>query len=202
MVLLFVDPVNGSSVCRTMRRSAVGRSIVGDRAVRSARNRDLALRIMPACDTLPIHQLLPILLFEEVHLTGGSLQPVPTLTPRSASPTHRSSVAQSPRHTTSYAGRAPPLPLWRWRVVQSQLLSYDWDLGMISRPPHPMTPDDLVILKQEFSTDLFEVAAGQHIPARLQALGDAAHDNGDERALLIFWRLAQIPGAGQAEEAI
>ena len=163
-------PGNSSSVCRSIRRSAirnsatrgsaVGGSTICDRSVCSDRNRKLAMRIMPTCDTLPTHQLLPILLFEEVHPTGGSLQPVSTLTPRSASPAHRSSITQSPRHTTSYTSGTPPLSLWRWRVVQSQLLSYDWDLGMISRPPHPMTPDHLLILKQELSTNLFEVAAG------------------------------------------
>lgn len=36
---------------------------------------------------------------------------------------------------------------------------------MISRIPHTTTPGDLVVLEQEFSTYLPEIATRQHVPA-------------------------------------
>ncbi len=73
---------------------------------------------------------------------------------------------------------------------------------MISRIPHATTPGHLAVLEQEFSPDLSEVAAGQHVPARLQLLKETLYSHRQDRALLIFWRLAYVQGASHAEEVI
>ena len=197
--------IRGSAI----RSSAIRDSAIRDSAIRGSTIRGSAIRsnairthIMPTRDPVLLYQLDTILLFEKVHPTGRSFQPIPTLTSRPTSPTHRSSITQSSRDTASYTRSAPPLPLWRWRVVQSQLLSDQRDLGMISRVPHATTPGHLVVLEQEFSPDLSEVAAGQHFPARLQLLEETLYGHGQERALHIFRRLAWVQGAGHAEEVI
>lgn len=186
--------VDSSSVGRTVRGSAVGSNTIRGSAI--------GTHIMPTCNPISVYQLLPILLSEEVHPTGGSLQPIPALTSRPSSPTHGSSITQSPGDTISYTGSAPPLPPWRWRVVQSQLLSYNGDLRMVSRTPHATAPGHLPVLKEEFSTHLSEIAAGKHVSARLQLLNEAPHSHGQDRALHVFGRLAQSQGARHTEEMI
>ena len=157
---------------------------------------------MPSCDTVPIDQLVRILLFEKVHATGGSLQAIATLAPRPSGPTHRSSIAQSPGDAASDAGGAPPFPLRRWRIVQSQLLSDYGNLGMVSCIPHATAPGYLAVLEQELPTYLSEVAAGQHVPARLQLLDETTESHGQHGALHIFWRLARVEGARHTEAVI
>ena len=44
---------------------------------------------------------------------------------------------------------------------------------MISRIPHTSTPSHLIGLEQKFSTYLSKIAAGQHVPARLELLYEA-----------------------------
>ena len=61
---------------------------------------------------------------------------------------------------------------------------------MISRISHTATPGHLAVLEQEFSANLSEVAARQHIPARLQLLKEALYCHGQHGALHILWRLA------------
>ena len=73
---------------------------------------------------------------------------------------------------------------------------------MIPRTPHAMTPGHLAVLKQELSAYLSEVAARQHVPARLEFLNDTAHSYRKQGALAVVWRLAWAPGASQAEEVI
>ena len=157
---------------------------------------------MPTRNRVAMNQLLPILLSEKVHPTGGSLQLVPALTPRASSPAHWSSIAQPPCYTASYASGAPPLSLRGGRVVQAELLSDHGDLGMISRIPHAAAPGHLAGLEQKFSTYLSEVAAGQHVPARLELLYEARYDHGQDGALHILWCLAKTQGAGHAEEMV
>ena len=200
--------VNSTTICGPVDSGSVGGTIRGGTirggTIRGSTIRSSAIRthITPTRNPVLLYQLHSILRFEKVHPTGRSFQPIPTLTPRPSSPTHRSSITQSSRYTTSYTRSAPPLPLWRWRIVQSQLLSHQGDLGMISRIPHATTPGHLAVLEQEFSPDLSEVAAGQHVPARLQLLKETLYSHRQDRALLIFWRLAYVQGASHAEEVI
>ena len=73
---------------------------------------------------------------------------------------------------------------------------------MISCIPHTTTPGDFPILEQELSTYLSEVAARQHVPARLELLDETSYGHRQERALHVFWRLAQTQSASHAEQVI
>ena len=58
---------------------------------------------------------------------------------------------------------------------------------MISRIPHAVTPGHLAGLEEKFSTYLSEVAAGQHVPARLELLYEARYGHRQDGALHILW---------------
>ena len=57
---------------------------------------------------------------------------------------------------------------------------------MIPRTLHAMTPGHLPILKQELSSYLSEVSAGEHVPARPQLLEETAQNHGNKGALHVF----------------
>lgn len=141
--------VNGTLLSKPVNSSVFGRPIRSSMPICSdgVRSGTVRTHIMPTRNPVPVNQLLPIILSEKVHPTGGSLQPVPTFTPWASSPAHWSSIAQPSCYTTPYASRAPPFPLWGGRVVQPELLPDQGDLGMISRIPHTTTPGHLAGLE-------------------------------------------------------
>lgn len=77
-----------------------------------------------------------------------------------------------------------------------------WNLGVIPRVAHAMTPHHLAVLEHELASDLLDVAALDGTGAHLQALQDGGGHAGEHGLADVFGLWTQIERARHAEEVV